>query len=436
MKEELKEKLKELSKRYGIPGVDLDRVIVPLKLLDILPYEVAKIHRILLIMEKGDTLVLAMANPTDKKVISELEFVTGKKIFPTVVLDEQLTDIIEQCYSLKKQGKEVFVGKEASDFLKKGESIDEKLFRDKAQILPEKESIPIIDKKEEEKELEEKLKAIDEIIDSCIEDDISQKKPPVEKKVLKVLVVEDEEDIRRLISKLLKEKGYEVVEASRGLEALSLIQKEKIDLIILDAMLPEIHGFEICKKVKSSDKYHHIPIIMISAVYRGWRYAQDLKESYGVDLFIEKPFKLSDLLKGIKAVTEHNKNNNENRTYDNENIIQNYLKEAIKQYKKGDTKGAIQVLSSAIEKNPSSYKLHYHLALLYWKEERLFQAIRELEKALEINPDFFEAIQILSQLYQKTGFKHKAVEMLEKAISLCKDNEQKKKLKEQLIRLL
>ncbi len=107
-----------------------------------------------------------------------------------------------------------------------------------------------------------------------------------------ILVVDDEEEIRVLLKRLLLQKGYRVLEADRGLLALRLVKDHVPDLIILDAMLPELHGFDIARRIKGSAKYGKIPIIMVSAVYRGWRIAADLKQNYGVEEYIEKPFRI------------------------------------------------------------------------------------------------------------------------------------------------
>src|SRR5262249_22989394 len=74
-----------------------------------------------------------------------------------------------------------------------------------------------------------------------------------------VLVVDDEEDIRRLLKRLLADRGFRVIEADRGLLALRLVKEHVPDLIILDAMLPELHGFDIARRIKGSEKYGHIP---------------------------------------------------------------------------------------------------------------------------------------------------------------------------------
>src|SRR6185437_13766974 len=116
-----------------------------------------------------------------------------------------------------------------------------------------------------------------------------------------VLVVDDEPEIRKLVRRSLEERGYRVREASRGHEALAMLKESPPDLVILDAMLPEVHGFDIAKRMKGSQRYGNIPIVMISAVYRGWRFAEDVRQGYGVEAYLEKPFKVSALVSAVEA---------------------------------------------------------------------------------------------------------------------------------------
>src|SRR4029079_17941727 len=119
-------------------------------------------------------------------------------------------------------------------------------------------------------------------------------------------IVDDEEDIRKLLRTLLTDKGHRVVEADRGLLALRMVKEHTPDLIVLDAMLPELHGFDIARRIKGSEKYGSIPIIMISAVYRGWRIAEDLKTNYGIEEYLEKPFRIADVMAGVtKLLARH-----------------------------------------------------------------------------------------------------------------------------------
>src|SRR5436190_11181513 len=102
--------LKALSEQHGIPGIDLGQICLRLEDLDLLPREIAEKHLILPVLVRDDRLFIAMANPREKKVIDELEFVTGKKVYPYVALDAALSRVIEEAYSRKARGDSYYVG--------------------------------------------------------------------------------------------------------------------------------------------------------------------------------------------------------------------------------------------------------------------------------------------------------------------------------------
>ncbi len=107
-----------------------------------------------------------------------------------------------------------------------------------------------------------------------------------------VLVVDDDDGIRAMLTKALEHDGYTVVTAQNGDEAVTLLRLMRPHVIVLDAMLPMIHGFEICAALKRSP-LRDVPVIMISAVYRGWELAREIQEVHGADAFVEKPFELT-----------------------------------------------------------------------------------------------------------------------------------------------
>ena len=74
------------------------------------------------------------------------------------------------------------------------------------------------------------------------------------------------------------------------------------DLVVLDGMLPEVHGFEICRQLKTSERFRHIPVILVSAVHTGWRFAADVKEKYGADDYLEKPFETAEFLRRVETL--------------------------------------------------------------------------------------------------------------------------------------
>jgi DNA-binding response OmpR family regulator len=249
-----------------------------------------------------------------------------------------------------------------------------------------------------------------------------------------VLVVDDEPDIRKLVRRGLEDRGYVVIEAGRGHQALQLLKEQTPDLIVLDAMLPEVHGFDIAKRMKGTERYGHIPIVMISAVYRGWRFAEDLKQSYGVDAYLEKPFRMADLVRAVETALSRRPapSNAEHISAEAEKK----LAAGIDAYQKGDLDGAVEHLKEGTRLDPLAFRLHFHLGLLYGKQGRVYDAIQELQTALDINGRHFPALKNLAVLYQKVGFRNKAIETWERALRVAPDDPTRQSIKEHLVGLL
>lgn len=117
-----------------------------------------------------------------------------------------------------------------------------------------------------------------------------------------ILVVDDEELIRNVIREYLENEKYEVLEAVDGEEALKMVSTHKIDLIILDIMMPKKDGYTTLKEIK---KEKNIPIIMLSA--RSEEYDKLLGFDLGIDDYLTKPFSPRELLARVKAVLRRNR---------------------------------------------------------------------------------------------------------------------------------
>jgi DNA-binding response OmpR family regulator len=119
----------------------------------------------------------------------------------------------------------------------------------------------------------------------------------------KILVVDDEEDILHFLELVLREKGYQVVTASGGPEALTRAQIEKPDLVLLDIMMPQMDGWEVLKLLRVDEETAPIPVAMLSARTEAKDRVQGLQEG-AVD-YICKPFSLQELLAKIEAIFSH-----------------------------------------------------------------------------------------------------------------------------------
>ena len=118
----------------------------------------------------------------------------------------------------------------------------------------------------------------------------------------KILVVDDERHIVRLVEVTLPRAGYDVVSAYDGVEALEKIAAEKPEMIILDVMMPRMDGFEVLKELRAKAETKDIPVIMLTAkaqdadIFKGW--------SSGVDSYLTKPFNPRELLAFVERILQ------------------------------------------------------------------------------------------------------------------------------------
>ncbi len=120
-----------------------------------------------------------------------------------------------------------------------------------------------------------------------------------------ILVVEDEEAIQELVRYNLSREGFSVQEAASGEEALERVHKQAPALILLDLMLPELDGLEVCKRLKSDERTQHIPIIMLTAKSEDADVVTGLE--LGADDYITKPFSPRVLVARVRALLRRNK---------------------------------------------------------------------------------------------------------------------------------
>jgi len=117
----------------------------------------------------------------------------------------------------------------------------------------------------------------------------------------RILIVEDEEDICRIMKKYLEAEGYVVLLAHDGQEAYELIKKELPDLILLDVKIPRIDGFTLNNFIRKDEMFKHIPVIVMTA-YSQYKEAFEMNKEAPINDFIVKPFHIGLLVEKIKKV--------------------------------------------------------------------------------------------------------------------------------------
>jgi DNA-binding response OmpR family regulator len=400
-----------LAERHRLPGVDLSRSTIGLEAVRLVPRPVAEADQLLPLSLEGGRLHLAMARPVDERIISEVRFVTGLEVSPYAAVKAALERAVGAAYDAHARGEACWRGGRGPDRPLLAVAMPPAPDSEEAVEVPDdailgEEEVPI--------EVEPPGSAL----------------PRADGRPL-VLVVDDEPEIRRLVQRTLEGKGYAVETASDGAEALSRADALIPDVILLDAMLPKVHGFEACRRLKSSQRTWGVPVIMMTAIYRGWRFAHDAQENFGAEDYLEKPFRLDDLLRRVEAAREASALRPKLEVSPAAALVG----KGRELLAAGDTGGAAEVLAEAVRADPYAAEAHYQLGRALRAAGDAFGAMTALERAAELRPQHLSALRTLAALYEEKGFRRKAAEMLEHAMA-AGPAEAREGLRQDLLRLL
>ena len=162
-----------------------------------------------------------------------------------------------------------------------------------------------------------------------------------------MLIVDDEEMIRRLIRKYAEFESYDVTEAGDGMAAVLLCRKNKYDIIIMDIMMPELDGFSACREIR---KTADTPILMLSA--RGEEYDKISGFELGIDDYVVKPFSPKELMLRVSAILKRVRKNSEtaqNEIFNAEGLTADF------------TARLVYVDGERVEMSPKEYDLFFYM---------------------------------------------------------------------------
>lgn len=186
----------------------------------------------------------------------------------------------------------------------------------------------------------------------------------------KILVVEDEKNIREVIREYAEFEGYTVFEAEDGMEAIAMCRQNDFDVIVMDVMMPRLNGFSACKEIK---KIKDIPVLILSA--RGEEYDRLFGFEMGIDDYVVKPFSPKELMARLNVIVKRNQN--KMPAAQNERIKFGGLEI--------DTLGrSVYIDSKKIEMTPKEYDL-----LMYLIENKNIVLTREKLMSAVWGYDFF-----------------------------------------------
>jgi CheY-like chemotaxis protein len=119
----------------------------------------------------------------------------------------------------------------------------------------------------------------------------------------RILVVDDEPDIVRVVVKIMEARGHQVSTARDGVEAIERITVDPPDVVILDLNLPRIDGYEVCKRIKRDARTAHVPVVMMTAAYVSVEDART-GQRIGADEYVIKPFLREVLIHNVERLLE------------------------------------------------------------------------------------------------------------------------------------
>jgi DNA-binding response OmpR family regulator len=418
-----------LAARHELPGVDLSHCIIDLALLDLVPRQVAEQDCIMPLSDEGGRLHLAMASPNDERVLSEVRFVTGREVSPYVCVLGAAATVIRQAYDAREAGAHVWRGAAA------GPGLPPLVATLLPEAVPAEGAAPLTVEDGDLIPVETEVST-----DIEIDEPIEVSEPEAAEVVATVradgrrtvLVVDDEPEIRQLVQRTLENHGFAVETAADGAEAIEKCEALVPDLVLLDAMLPKVHGFEACRRMKSSPRTRHVPVIMMTAIYRGWRFAQDARDTFGAEDYIEKPFRLEDFLRRIEAVLE----STSARPRAGAEAAAPHLQRGRELALGNQLPLAQKEFEAAIQADPWSAEAHALLARTLRARGDVFAAMTSYERAAELKPGHLPILRSLAALYEEKGFRRKAAETLERAMAAAGDEATRAALKQRLSELL
>lgn len=390
-----------LAHVLGHPTLVLTESTVDLRPLAVLPRHVAQQHTLLPVAMDDTTVTVAVAQLDNTgAVFDQVAFAMGRSVRPLLAVRGIIEDAIGPAYQAAAGGHQVLPGLVAQS---RGETTPRlEIARRAATAMPA------------EMELQEEV---------LFEEDLADGSDTLEllNETSSVLVVEDDPAIQTLLVRVLEADGYDVHAVSSGTEALEWLRRTKPDLIVLDAMLPGVHGFDICTQLKRSPMWKNVPVLMVSAIYRGWENARDIQEQHGADAFIEKPFELPYLRKKVAAFLGGELAADE-LSISHVLAAQKARTEAREAYKAGALDDAVAAAQAWIDHDPFSAAAYFLLGNVKNRQADLEGAMAAYERAVTFDPALFGATKNLAVVYDKLGFARRSHESWSTAATLAPDD--------------
>lgn len=406
--------VRTLSRQLGVPAMVVTEVRPELQGAQLVPRDVAERFGVLPARVFNRTLTLLMRDPADTAALNDLQFVTGKVIRPLVAIEGPLRRAIHLFYD----GVDLPESMDAS-----AEPVSP------APITPDVPMAPL--------SAEPLPGPGDPLALAALTESVAEA-PSLDDPRPRLLAIDDDVAILRLYEGIFGPTLYRMFTCGDGGVALDEVRRVRPHVVLLDARLPGLHGFEICRRIKEDPALSHTAVILLSGAYRGWQMRADLMRHCGADDVLEKPFNLDHLVTRvaelIKNAPAERHNTGGTRALATESL--KHLNAGLLHLQKGELEAAAVEFRQSSEHQPFAARPHFYLGKIHERKDERYEAMFEYEQAVALDTTFFPAIKDLALLYQNAGFVHKAVEMWQQALAVCPEPSMRQSIKDHLLRLL
>lgn len=394
--------LESLVLQQGHPGVVLGLSNINLGALGLIPRVIAERYNMLPVDVDDETLTLAAEQADLGEVLDRIRFSTGLRVETLLALQGEIRKFSDLAYDAYRR-------KEATLWLGDGQAPQGVSLAIIRQTLPADEMLPE----------DESLFSPDPGGFAPAPVTI----PGTEKRAGQpmVLVVDDDDSIRHMLVTVMTHDDYNVVEAASGTAALDLLRAHRPDLVLLDAMLPEVHGFEICSTIKQSPAFANTKVVMVSAVYRGWELSRDVQEMHQADAFVEKPFEVAYIRK-LAAQMMGGDIQGSVLDATAQNQIRSLRQEAEVSYRAGDDNRALAAVEQWAAIDPFDPMPFLVAGNIHHRNQNPGAALVAYERAATFGGQMFAAVKNLALIYEQLGFVRKAALTWRRAHDLSPDD--------------
>ncbi len=439
--------VRALARLNECPGVDLSRSVIPTANLAVVSADFCLDHRLLPASIGKAEIVLAMADPDDLPAADEVRFLTGKKVLRYAAVGTAVLRAVDGLVRARREGAPSWRGERAPA------SADPAA----AHVAAVRANDPLggVELPEATESME--IVGLAELI-TPFQPQAARPPPPrapaapaappprtpERQTTLRLeglavgkvaLVADDDPSVRQLVATVLGKMGCVVAQTGDGKSALEMVREARPDLVVLDAMMPGMHGFEVCRAIKSDRALRGTRVVLCSAIYRG-TVGTDAQIAFGADAFVEKPFRLDELSRVFKVALvgpAAAETAEERAAREEAQALWGAASEALSM---GRVAQAAELSREAASKDPWSAEAHYYLGHALSKQGLLFEAVAAYERAAELRPDVDATHQCLAQTYERLGFHKSAREAWARAVETCKDPARKKVMQARLMKLL